>query len=174
MLIEIPVFKRACFCVPLRYGIIILGYLNVVISIFYVVSERMLGGMHRGVPIPAPFWVFFLVYAAEIIFSVVLVIGAHKKLCILLNAFYYYSLSTTLVAFVCLLVVWGLYHNVLLESDTYLELTIAFSSFAVHIYLLLLIRSEVKKLSNCNSYVVVNHMSEVAIEQPKGEGRNAL
>ncbi|XP_026332547.1 uncharacterized protein LOC113239680 [Hyposmocoma kahamanoa] len=188
MLIEIPEFRRACFCLPLRYGIILLGYLNLSFAIFYISLEgrfyyhsesspiSLEVGLHRGVPITAPLWFLFLLYSADIVFSVVLLIGAHKKIHTLLNVFYYYNLSTSLAAFVCLFVVWSSCHQCgnFLDKHGLIHLAFIFSSFAVNIYLLLLIRSEVKKLRNCNSYTIVNHTSEVVIEQPMGEGRNPL
>ncbi|KAM3958803.1 uncharacterized protein ACR2FA_007209 [Aphomia sociella] len=87
MLIDIPECKRCMFCVPLRFGILTFGYLNLIFSILVVSCELWLGiifpvlvptlSVYRGVHMYTQKWLPILLYVLEIIFNIVLLIGAH-------------------------------------------------------------------------------------------------
>ncbi|KAI5643294.1 hypothetical protein NE865_04712 [Phthorimaea operculella] len=179
MRVEIPDFTRCCVCVPLRYGVLTFGYLNLGFTIFllsieiwmtvvfdkeYTVSEILQSSttyMYRGVVVFSQMWFILIVYGLEVIFNVILLIGAHSKRTQLIRAYYYYGITTCLAAFVSYVAVrndpvgWRSFdHHVV-------EFCFAFSGLVLQVYLLFLIRSELKKLENKTQMRFVNHASEV-------------
>ncbi|XP_052749306.1 uncharacterized protein LOC128200291 [Galleria mellonella] len=90
MLIDIPECKRCAFCFPLRYGILIFGYLSLIFSILVICLELWLGygssvteptmSIYRGVGLYTQMWFPILLYILEVIFNIILLIGAHMKI----------------------------------------------------------------------------------------------
>ncbi|XP_068628809.1 uncharacterized protein [Battus philenor] len=181
MLVEIPECRRCCCFVPLRYGILVFGYINLVFSILVLSLETWLGettnytmSIYRGVSFYARTLLPIFLYAMETIFNIILVVGAHMKNLRLLRTYYYYGITTTLAAFVSLFVV--KYHQVHYDFEqVIIELSFVFCGFAIQIYLLLLIRTELKKLRQNNQLSFINHVAEVVVTvHPDDEGRNPL
>ncbi|XP_047998136.1 uncharacterized protein LOC125235582 [Leguminivora glycinivorella] len=178
MRLEIPTLTRCCGCCPLRRGIIILGYLSLAVAVFFMWIELQFAhswseftvSVFRGASFCAETWLPVLMYCTEIAFIVLLLVGAHMKKPGPMLVFYYYGVTTTAAAPV--IFIWTLatrapetYH---LEYFYYfmqmVDLSIVFIGVVTQVYLLLLIRSELRKPQE--SLCFVNHLSEVCVQQP--------
>ncbi|XP_023951469.1 uncharacterized protein LOC112055533 [Bicyclus anynana] len=149
MFCEIPVFGRCCFCMPLRRGILTFGYLNIVFAAFmvgvYSYSVHFsydMAMVYHGVAGNADSGVCLAIYCADIIFSVVLLYGAHRQIIIYLKVFYYYTLCT-LFATIVLEIIVATQRYFFMELEL---LPLFFAGIAIHIYLIFLVRSLLKKL----------------------------
>ncbi|XP_073945966.1 uncharacterized protein [Choristoneura fumiferana] len=172
MYLEIPKFTRCCFFVPLRYGIIALGYLSLAFAIFIVCVDLyfVFGyevstytyGFFRGTFFLTERWLIFVLYAVEIAFIVVLIIGAHLRNHKLMLAYYYYAITTTLAAFASFLFVSIKHVHLTQSSIDLVDVSIMFSGIISQVYLLLLIRSELRKPREALRYV--NHLAEVTVQ----------
>ncbi|XP_073945758.1 uncharacterized protein [Choristoneura fumiferana] len=172
MYLEIPKFTRCCYCLPLRHGIITLGYLYLAYSIYivcvnlYFEFDKELSsydfGFLRGASFIVERWLVFLLYAVEIAFIIVLIIGAHLKKEKLLVAYYYYGITTTLAAFATFFFLTVKYAQTTHSTLFALDLSIMFSAIVSQVYLLLLIRSELRKPREALRYV--NHLAEVTVQ----------
>ncbi|XP_037302247.1 uncharacterized protein LOC119192539 isoform X2 [Manduca sexta] len=177
MRVEIPDCNRCFMCIPLRYGIIIIGCSNLVLDL-WVLSLQSSWLMHRGnqsfalmsstlitykgVTFNAQIWLPMLLYVLEVIFNVVVVIGAlcHIKCMKLLRIYYYYGITTLLATFVTFLVV---ELRILFRYYNILEICITFMGLASHAYLLLLVRSEMSKTrykEESRSHEYENHLTQ--------------
>ncbi|CAK1583018.1 unnamed protein product [Parnassius mnemosyne] len=84
MFCEIPKLLRCCLCLPLRKGILIFGYINIIFSAFmvglysYSVHHDMgLKMVYHGSKSKLEDAVCVGIYCAEIVMNVSLVYGAH-------------------------------------------------------------------------------------------------
>ncbi|XP_026741764.1 uncharacterized protein LOC113503852 isoform X2 [Trichoplusia ni] len=166
MLVDLPTFKRCCFCCPLRRGILVFGYLTLVVTCLFIGMQVLMWQMfktekavttmalYRGVVMEAQYFVIFILYALDLVFNIVLIIGAHL-------------LSTMIASF---LVVMLSYHDIRHFGSLGIaltELSIAFTGFVLQIYLLLLIRSELSKdryQEGRSSFT--NHIAQVFVDPP--------
>ncbi|XP_069359818.1 uncharacterized protein [Maniola hyperantus] len=137
MFCEIPEFGRCCFCLPLRRGILIFGYLNILFAGFmvgvfsYAVHHNYgLTVVFHGVSGDMDNWVCLVLYCADIIFSAILLYGAHRQIIILLRVFYYYALCTLAVVIIMEIIVAS-------QRPFYWELElfpVFFAGLWVHVY----------------------------------------
>ncbi|XP_041981436.1 uncharacterized protein LOC121734864 isoform X1 [Aricia agestis] len=183
MYVEIPEFKRCCMCVPLRYGLLIFGYLSLLFSIFWFFVEAVqcyFTGMdlrdytitlHKGVSYLVETWVALVLHATDIAFYTVLIVGAHKKNTRLMRVFFYYSVTTLAASFLLFLITRGNVHESLLYIHI-AEMFFAVFCFGLQIFILLLVRSEIKKLKENTGHRFVNHAAEVCVDIPTGNGHN--
>ncbi|CAH0726752.1 unnamed protein product, partial [Brenthis ino] len=181
MRLEIPECRRCCCCVPLRRGILVFGYINLMFSICIVVMESVISfnefntthmmAVYKGVSFYSQAWFALVLYSAEIVFNIVLLIGAHKKKTKLLRAYYYYGITTTLASLVTFVVV---RHKELYSNWGYniIECTIVFCGIGLQVYLLLLVRSELLKMRQSSRFCYVNHAAEMVVDAPLQTGRN--
>ncbi|XP_050663498.1 uncharacterized protein LOC126964438 [Leptidea sinapis] len=151
MLCEIPEFGRCCFCLPLRRGILTFGYVNSLISAFMigVYSYTVYHGyglslVFHGATSILEDEMCLVLYIFDFIFSVVLVYGAHKSHIPSLKTFKYYAITTVVTMFILELL------NFTSASSSFmwvLDLSgLFFAGLCLHVYLILLVRSFLKKL----------------------------
>ncbi|XP_026500900.2 uncharacterized protein LOC113404256 [Vanessa tameamea] len=149
MFCDIPEFGRCCFCMPLRKGILVFGYLNLLFSAFmvavYSYSVHNNVGillMYHGVPAEMDDKLCIAIFCVDIMFNITLVYGAHKKIMSYLRIFYNYTIAT--IVAVVLLEIISIIDSGRLEA---LELmTLFFTGLCIHLYLLFLVRSLLKKM----------------------------
>ncbi|CAH0686426.1 unnamed protein product [Spodoptera exigua] len=94
MHLEVPVFKRFCFCLPLRHGLIVWGYLRLVLSALTIVAvEQCFSSMlsqaktEDGVKYTiytVLLGVLLIFILADILMNIVFVIGGHRILDLIL------------------------------------------------------------------------------------------
>ncbi|KAJ8719426.1 hypothetical protein PYW08_011601 [Mythimna loreyi] len=181
MLIEIPELKRCCFCLPLRRGILVFGYLSLLVTCLFGILQIVLwvlyreyestftttAALYRGVIMEAQLCVIFILYALDILFHIVLIVGAHLKRRRLLRVYYYYQLATMVATFVVVIITYIDLDRFPRWNFVVTEFSLAFAGFVLQIYLLLLIRSELRKeryQEGRSSYT--NHIAEVFVEPP--------
>ncbi|XP_041981438.1 uncharacterized protein LOC121734864 isoform X3 [Aricia agestis] len=182
MYLDLPVFRRCCCCLPVRHGIIAFGYFHMVIACLMISLESWLltKGYDASKPAPTVFngvgfmvqvWVVFVLYAVDIVFTVVLLVGAHRKNTRLMRVFFYYSVTTLAASFLLFLITRGNVHESLLYIHI-AEMFFAVFCFGLQIFILLLVRSEIKKLKENTGHRFVNHAAEVCVDIPTGNGHN--
>ncbi|XP_045499736.1 uncharacterized protein LOC123697312 [Colias croceus] len=179
MRFEIPECRRCLFCMPLRYGVITFGYISLIFSIFCIALEIFLGiddleGVtritYRGNDFLTRSWLAILLYLVDISFVIVLLFGAHMKQVRLLTVYYYYGITTTLASFLMITV------TDLSRDSMYVivDVCFIFVALVIHIYMLFMVRSMIKKLRQSSGLSFVNHVSEVLMESSEERYRNPL
>ncbi|CAH0726748.1 unnamed protein product, partial [Brenthis ino] len=151
MFCELPQFARCCLCMPLRWGVLTFGYLNIIFSMFglgvysySVHSEYGVVLVYRGVATPAEAEICIALYCVDILFNVSLVYGAHKQIVSHLRIFYYYTLTMTFAVVIMEIVS-------LTDMRYYFEIeliTFFLVGLCIHLYLLFLVRSLLQKMDN--------------------------
>ncbi|XP_045774126.1 uncharacterized protein LOC123873350 [Maniola jurtina] len=165
MYFELPKLTRCCFCMPLRRGLLTIGYINLFFSTIGVVVYWTPIQMHVDLPSFAyddldalGGEINAVVYFIDLVFSVILVYGAHKQIARWLKAYYYYSLAT----FVMMII---LFLRYIYETPRYTEEDVAMSAtrWCIYFYLILLVRSFLEKLENKSGLTYDNQVEEVVI-----------
>ncbi|XP_045451847.1 uncharacterized protein LOC123660863 [Melitaea cinxia] len=164
---EIPEVGRCCFCLPLRLGLIVWGYLKLIASVmlFTSMTINLLQEWDR-------FWrtvetTFSIIYifillsmATDIVFLIIFAISAHRKDARMMDWFLKFSIY-----------IFGMYVLILCLSIAYstnadhffafyfgfLIGIIAFSCSFSQIYIIILVRSEVLKLKRGSNFQFINH-----------------
>ncbi|XP_047998187.1 uncharacterized protein LOC125235633 [Leguminivora glycinivorella] len=163
---EAPEFKRCCFCLPLRRGLIAWGYVKVTLNMFmlafaglmfYILASYNSSSYNSDVAI---FSIICICLPIDIAFTIVLIVAGHKKSIKLLKISYEYN--TVWLGMLTLVTCFMLYLDIgfvqrlwpYIEDRKYLILEFFTGSafgicfIFVQIYVILLIRSELKKLQN--------------------------
>ncbi|KAJ8720020.1 hypothetical protein PYW07_012063 [Mythimna separata] len=176
---ELPLCKRCCFCVPLRYGLLTWGYCKLVIAIMVSIAmivtlyslvqmamyySNNIYVMHHIVVIS----IVLVVLLIDIALNLVFIVGGHTKNVSLLRVYYIYNivlwaLTIALVLLMGVLMMPTVTPDHLFSYRGWLMLIDFASSFVnivIQSYFLLLLRSEIVKLrSNCE-FRFVNNAAE--------------
>ncbi|KAJ8720022.1 hypothetical protein PYW07_012065 [Mythimna separata] len=166
---DLPVFKKCCFCVPLRYGLLSWGYVKLGAAFiglaFYIIVvlalRRFLFVDSLAITIVS---VIALILITEITLHIVFIVGAHKKNVKLLQAYYQYAVFMwILMIIMCFgstsFLIWTIFIDYGPDTGFLITLNVvAFvSSIAVQTFLVMSLRSEIIKLrSNCPYRFVKN------------------
>ncbi|XP_061718488.1 uncharacterized protein LOC133526030 [Cydia pomonella] len=155
---EAPGFKRCCFCIPLRRGLISWGYLKLALDlvaislVIYILTAISVLHVILIIEIVA--------LVIDMVFNILLIVGGHLKAVKLLKASYIFSLVW--LGMLVLGFFWQTYAEIRLAlvlmsygmeyGDVVVialpGLSISFVQICLQIYLILLIRSEVIKLQD--------------------------
>ncbi|KAL0829040.1 hypothetical protein ABMA28_003908 [Loxostege sticticalis] len=170
--VDVPEFTRCCFCLPLRYGLLTWGYLKMIVLsvIEYTLIQNASRGKHLSFEIPPIMILFMTIIILDLISTAIFIVGGHMKHRLLYKVYYYYSIYF-LILFILIFV--GNTIDEIIEfqdqnSIDNLRFIIAyFISYLytttplilVQIYVILLVRSELLKLSNSN-FQFVNNAAE--------------
>lgn len=147
MFCELPEFGRCCFCMPLRRGILVFGYLNILFSTLMIGlysysiqhnSELVL--LYHGGTMTVDEELCIAIYCADVIFNILLVYGAHRKIMSYLRIFYYYNIATILASVLLEVMSWVYWHI------SFELLPVIFVGLCLNLYLLFLVRSLLKKM----------------------------
>ncbi|XP_053608411.1 uncharacterized protein LOC128674100 [Plodia interpunctella] len=176
MYTDLPQFTRCCFCAPLRIGLLAWGYIKLAISIliWLLICDGIMHLIDRGFVIPVGTILFIIAEIIDNIFTVILVVAAHKKHEKLFKVSYIYSIVfLVLFGVICGLHLVYMFMSMMSYPHPYV-VDIFMTSFASSIasimvqgYITLLIRSEMLKLrdrsniqfsnlaeeAQCNAYV---------------------
>ncbi|XP_050550539.1 uncharacterized protein LOC118267748 [Spodoptera frugiperda] len=175
---ELPTFKRCCFCVPLRYGLLTWAYLKLVavvlLATFLAMYLYRIIRRYNRIPYPgdlhgmAIIGVLLVILLIEFCFTVTFVIGGHMKNLKPMRVFYVYNMVMVVITLGLMMILVGLMlrdmdpsHVVSYYSWNFL-LTMAnfFFTLLVQIYFILLIRSEIFKLEGKYGFSFVNNAAE--------------
>ncbi|KAJ8720025.1 hypothetical protein PYW07_012068 [Mythimna separata] len=180
MTVDIPVYKRCCFCVPLRYGLLGWGYFKMTADAFFVIylSLSMIRYVmmmksctdhnHRSqiledliLPMIADA-VFIVDFMATIMF----IVGGHKKSVKLMRVFYFKSIAMFMFTLiltatsVVLAIQNFMLRDMLFWDRTMLMFSFYFVVLAVQTYFLILLRSEIIKLWTNTKIRFMNNATE--------------
>ncbi|XP_047028535.1 uncharacterized protein LOC124636476 [Helicoverpa zea] len=163
-----PVWKKCCFCIPLRYGLLTWGYLklisaSIVLSFFIFILVGLADYIRNDtlvivIPIIA-------IMVTDIALHILCIVGAHKKNVRLLEVYYCYAwfmwAGMIIMFAVCtiLLVLIFSGHGESGVKSLYLTMDIVgfLLGIVIHTFLLISLRSEMIKLrSNCPYRFVKN------------------
>ncbi|CAH0625272.1 unnamed protein product [Chrysodeixis includens] len=170
---ELPEFKRCCFCVPLRYGLLTWGYLKLLstclllltyIGALYVTVRRVVSD-----PIAVYYYEEITVFSIVIVvltidasLTTVFIVGGHQKNSKLLRVFYIYGIVILVLLFIMLsiMIVPMLFEDSFTPSHIkmyIIDMSGILIEILLQIYFLLLLRSEIVKLNaNCEFRFVNN------------------
>ncbi|CAH0625276.1 unnamed protein product [Chrysodeixis includens] len=176
MRLELPDIKRCICCVPLRYGLVFWGYVRLfetIMSIYKnaVTIHTATEDEHTGFSFIAS-CIIVALEPIDLVIVILFIIGCHKKNMLLLKIYMYYNIGELIIQCLLLLAITGFFmylyyvlhkygaaafhpHSIswsLLSSVATLTGIILLQG-----YVLLLVRSEIKKLnSNCQFRFVNN------------------
>ncbi|XP_061717821.1 uncharacterized protein LOC133525547 [Cydia pomonella] len=162
---EAPQFKRCCFCVPLRRGLIGWGYCKLVLNVLTFAYIILICSLIARLSVLrfkdfAIITVIFATVITDTCFNIVLVVAGHRKSVKLLRVSYIYNLvSLGLVVLAhCFKIYTNLYYiykmtqyigfHMFFIVDLMVSAALAFGVIFVQVYMILLIRSETIKLQN--------------------------
>ncbi|XP_075977010.1 uncharacterized protein LOC142977155 [Anticarsia gemmatalis] len=165
MHVDIPVEKKCCFCLSLRLGLVVWGYLKMVIdgivltvlyfaSFLYIALLQSLyeqGFAMDGTIQPAILSVFIALIIISIVLNILFIIGCLMKNVHLMKGFYYYGyflMSSVIIAD-------SVYYGYLLQNlSSVFWLSIIY--LVIQYYFQILVRSEIIKLNdqNKNRFIV--------------------
>ncbi|XP_063365150.1 uncharacterized protein LOC134653688 [Cydia amplana] len=163
---EAPEFKRCCFCIPMRRGLIAWGYVKVglnVLMLTFVALMFYFFALHGSTFFTADVVIFTFISAClliDISFNIVFIVAGHKKSVKLLKLSYVYhmvwlgllTLGTCFMLYVDIDFIQRMWPYIQDSKFIFLEFLsgsgIGISLVFVQIYVILLIRSEMRKLQN--------------------------
>ncbi|KAJ8720028.1 hypothetical protein PYW07_012071 [Mythimna separata] len=180
---EIPVFRRCCFCLPLRYGLLAWGYFKMIADLFLIVSMSFvfvstLFWMRAGavnkytetqmcLELMIPM-IAITLFFTDFIVTIVFIVGGHKKNVRLIRVFYFLSMGMWVATFLlasCIVI--SALHHTLAYHHHYMSLIHVLLTFCfyfivlvVQTYVLLLLRSEIIKLRSSGEFRFVNNAAE--------------
>ncbi|XP_073945965.1 uncharacterized protein [Choristoneura fumiferana] len=171
MYCDCPDFGRCCFCMPLRRGVLTFGYLNILFSLFMVGvysycihegSREPTLVYHGSVSMIAAEACLF-VYCVEIVFNALLLYGAHMKNVFYLKIFYYFAIVSTVASvLVQLLDSSDMWFRIALET-----VALTFAGLCLQLYLVILVRSLIKKLAVDGTHVYENQLHQIVTGERK-------
>ncbi|XP_026332538.1 uncharacterized protein LOC113239673 [Hyposmocoma kahamanoa] len=165
MYCDIPDFGRCCLCLPLRKGILIFGYINVLYSAFmvglysYWVHHGDLKQSYiifHGVTTETMSELILFIFCVDVVINCLLVYGAHQKVTSFLKVFYYYTIMTCIAA-IMLEIIEAISYPARIVQD----LILSFAGLCIQLYLLLLVRSLLRKLEIGNQHNFDNQLHNV-------------
>ncbi|XP_028032044.1 uncharacterized protein LOC114244433 [Bombyx mandarina] len=159
---RVPIVRKCCFCVPIRRGITIFGYVNLALSLLslpllvillveQVGVDKTLDTSHIDPLVHLPLTITFII--VDVVMTILLLIGAHKKKKCLLKAYLYFGIVFQLVTLLVDLVYF--------DYREYVENTIYFFFLGLNVYLLFLVYSVVRLLEQNSEVQYVAHRHEV-------------
>uniref|UniRef100_A0A2A4JIJ9 Uncharacterized protein n=1 Tax=Heliothis virescens TaxID=7102 RepID=A0A2A4JIJ9_HELVI len=178
MSVELPVCTRCCLCFPLRFGLIVWGYLRLVISaLVLVVAEKSFSKTLTLTKTEPE--VIYTIYAvllaillaftlADILVNILFVIGGHRKVLKLLRAYYIYSIvlwiKTSLLGLA--MIGYTIYWSISEEIDQFhvwvlvVNVSTILGQMLIQAYVILLIRSQIIKLKRIFAFRFINNATD--------------
>lgn len=172
---DLPVCKRCCFCVPLRYGLLTWAYIKLIcmslLSLGIMVSLYHMVGMYMEYHMPSQMHniifmsVILTLFVIEISLTITFIVGGHMKNAKLMRVFYIYNIVVLVLASILMLaVVTVLFipvHLVIYRSwQTITMCAQFFFSLVIDVYFILLMRSEILKLEGKYGFTFVNNAAD--------------
>ncbi|KAG6455907.1 hypothetical protein O3G_MSEX009462 [Manduca sexta] len=170
----LPVVRKCCFCVPVRKGVTIFGYVNLVLSllslpllVFLVVEQMTIPKAEQSTAKPLeethdhldPLIHLSLTIAfitVDVTMTIVLLVGAHKKKKSLLKIYLYFGIVFQLLT-LCVDLAY-------FDYVEYIENTVYFFFLALNVYLLFLVNSTIHVIEESSEvqYVVYQETRQSA------------
>ncbi|XP_013185042.2 uncharacterized protein LOC106130690 [Amyelois transitella] len=160
MYCEWPEFRRCCFCLPLRRGILILAYVNIICSILESVmyfTDSAVLTVHRSY-MELPYELNIALVLLDIVATLVFLFGLHTKRELYVRVYYnfmIFSLSASVPLTVIELSLMSHPHTIYFTIFYFIFTTI------INIYLLLMVRSMVRKLQIFEGNTFDNQLADI-------------
>ncbi|KAI5643298.1 hypothetical protein NE865_04716 [Phthorimaea operculella] len=156
MRFEIPECSRCCFCVPLRYGLLIWSYLILAPLglLLALLIAMLIHDVNHGWTEILKDTSLILLNVANLVFTILLIIAAHKKSVNLLKIYNKCGLSAVIANFVALIADFicdlAMYGALVLWFWTsfLMFLLIGLIFIGMQMYIIALVRSEIIKLES--------------------------
>ncbi|CAH2041662.1 unnamed protein product, partial [Iphiclides podalirius] len=176
MYTDLPKITRCCFCLPLRYGLLVWAYLKMIwcILVTVLILEKILNTVRRMKPADTNITmeaVIAALFLFDIAITLVFIVGAHKKNPKLLRVYYKYAVGTTVIVF--LFYLFGMAMQIFMYLsrwfnspqfymiyDVFEIATFGTGTLLLNLYLLALIKNEILKLENSTQLSFYNHGSD--------------
>ncbi|XP_045536939.1 uncharacterized protein LOC123721651 [Papilio machaon] len=172
---DIPNLTRCCLCLPLRYGLLVWSYIKLIATIVIfgmiliwipmLVFVLLLG--RDGAIIIAFFVLNLVMLLFDIIFNIAFIVGLHKKNTTLIRIYWRYGIAYAVALIIFFLLVGGflISKNSMPVDENLIESIAVFASgvtaiLIIHTYIMLLIRSELRKLKSDTHFKFENHVTE--------------
>ncbi|XP_049875215.1 uncharacterized protein LOC126373205 [Pectinophora gossypiella] len=168
---EVPEFQRCCFCLPVRYGLLIWGYLVLIPNSLLVLGDffeclyltRYAFNFHWLIIVR--FTVTFAIKILNFIFTFLLIVAAHKKNSRLLKIYYCCELYAVAAMFVIvisdmvfdLIDMWE--YGYIWKYILWLTL-VGILYVGLQLYILAITRSEILKLDSHQQFRFTNIAAE--------------
>ncbi|XP_063839267.1 uncharacterized protein LOC135088349 [Ostrinia nubilalis] len=144
MHVKVPEVKRCCCCLPLRYGIVVFGLINVLLSLLavaclVVATEVKRSTLTDGSSLEViTATVLYSILGMGVILNILLLVGGCQKDISMLRLYNHYAVLTIVAALVPLIV--------LLSRKQYADVCAGLTAVVTQMYVSILVRSEVVKL----------------------------
>ncbi|XP_028179077.1 uncharacterized protein LOC135077867 [Ostrinia nubilalis] len=168
-----PVLQRCCFCMPLRRGVLVVAYLNVLfcgfmVGVYSYAVHISLGTdlVYHGTNVGLPAELCIFIYLLELGFNALLIYGAHMRIKKYVRIYYYFALCTTLTT-----VVLGLFElTAIKHMFVVVELVLLmFAGLCIQIYMLVLVWNLLQKLEDDGPNIYENQLHQIINGQVKVE-----
>ncbi|CAG4968732.1 unnamed protein product [Colias eurytheme] len=141
---KVPDVKRCCFCIPLRSGIIIFAYINIIflvltVAVLVINTEMQKYTLTNDSSVEVlTSTILFSILGMGVILNFLLLVAAYQKDLSMLRLFNYYAVTTSLAALVPTFF--------LISRRVYIDGAVSLFAIAMQFYVIMLVRSEVVKL----------------------------
>ncbi|XP_047028752.1 uncharacterized protein LOC124636630 [Helicoverpa zea] len=186
---EIPVCTRCCFCFPLRRGLLAWGYIKLIVDTLHIafVSDSLLetilyrlDGSNKPTSLLYTEITIALVllglFLTDFVATTVFVVGGHMKNVRLIRVFYIFCIAVLVSTILLLALLFSLTVSdisVKTLSHEWINLVLSYSAgFAILViqcYFVMLLRSEIIKLTKNCQFSFVNHAAEAACTMKCGD-----
>ncbi|CAK1583009.1 unnamed protein product [Parnassius mnemosyne] len=141
--IEIPILTRCCFCFPLRKGLIVFAYANLILTVVVTALLSMYISYIRNMEITDVSEFPRLIadttaLVLEVAMSITFIVALHKKHVLLMKIYLYFEIVFSIIGFV--------YSLAFLTRETASELFLILFQLMLQIYLVILIWSSIVKM----------------------------
>ncbi|KAF9823381.1 hypothetical protein SFRURICE_006594 [Spodoptera frugiperda] len=156
-----------CVLISNFFGVVEFGIVSCVCASYSVHTDFGLFAIYHGTSVGAsvPEGVCVFIYCVEIIFTAILLYGTHKKLLTYIKIYYYFAVTTTVAS--CLVQIIDFAVAVSTRSGVYMifeVLPLMFASLSIQIYLIILIRSLLKKMEQSGPHGYENQLQQIVYE----------
>ncbi|PZC82183.1 hypothetical protein B5X24_HaOG210991 [Helicoverpa armigera] len=179
---ELPVLTRCCMCFPLRYGLLVLGYIRLCIGLLLLTSVTS-GFVESLTSEPKPdenrnvylgvIGTTVVLTFNDVVLNALFIVGGHMKNVRLLRAYYIYNIILWVLMIILYVFFTGQSINYFSKNAedkmfylwiAVMDIIIYFGHIVIHFYSILLIRSEIVKLTNNCEFRFVNNAAQLEMQ----------
>ncbi|KAL4715082.1 hypothetical protein ACJJTC_012129 [Scirpophaga incertulas] len=160
MHVKVPEVKRCCCCIPLRYGIVVFGVINIILSLLAVAYLVVATELDKATLTEdssleeVTTTVLYSILGMGVLLNVILLIAGCQRDISMLRVYILYALLTTLAALVPLFI--------LLSRKRYEDVFTASLAIVMQVYVIVLVRSEIIKLEK-KLIIIEDSTSDVVV-----------
>nr|XP_049700633.1 uncharacterized protein LOC126055449 [Helicoverpa armigera] len=182
MCVELPVLTRCCMCFPLRYGLLVWGYIRLCLGLAFLTTlttgfiellnteRKPHDDLETNLGIVGT---LIVLTSTDVVLNALFIVGGHMKNLRLLRVYYIYN-----IIFLILMIFFGLltiancltYIPIVNEENVFFVLLVVLfyivfiGHLVIQYYIILLIRSEIVKLRNNCGLGFVNNAAQLEMQ----------